>query len=112
VVIDELRQGDHPYQADKIRLLEQVTLLPYSDEIGRIAEVYMDRFLMPSKASNDALHMAFASFHRCHILLTWNCAHLANPTKYKHLVAINSELALPVPEVATPLNLLEGDDEV
>ena len=52
-----------------------------------------------------------ASFHRVDILLTWNCAHLANANKIDRLRLLNFEIGLPTPVLSTPLNLLSGGDE-
>jgi hypothetical protein len=35
--------------------------------------------LLPSKAKVDALHIATATIGGMNYLLTWNCAHIANP---------------------------------
>ena len=60
---------------------------------------------MPSKDTRDALHLAFSSVYKIDILLTWNCAHLANVNKKDHIRNINMSLGLFVPEIVTPLEL-------
>jgi len=52
-------------------------------------------------------HLALASFHRCDMLATWNCNHLANPGKLPHLRLINGPLGLVTPQLITPFELLE-----
>lgn len=49
-----------------------------------------------------------ASLLNVDFLLTWNCKHLANANKTKHMQILNSRLGLVTPQVVTPLNLLEG----
>jgi hypothetical protein len=66
---------------------------------------------MPSNPAGDALHLALASYHRCDFLVTWNCKHLANATKFGHIRRVNAILDLFVPALVTPLELLEDDDE-
>ncbi len=34
------------------------------------------------------------SFFKCDFLLTWNCAHLANANKFKHIQRVNTMLGL------------------
>jgi hypothetical protein len=53
---------------------------------------------------------ALASFHECDYLVTWNCRHLANATKFGHIRQINTTLGLKTPELVTPPELL-GDIE-
>lgn len=67
---------------------------------------------MPKEPKGDALHLALASYHHCHFLLTWNCAHLANPNKFEHIRHINSILGLFVPSLITPYELLGLGEEI
>jgi hypothetical protein len=60
---------------------------------------------MPRILEGDALHLAYASFHKIDFLLTWNCNHLANANKRKHIRTINARLNLATPEIITPLEL-------
>ena len=55
----------------------------------------------------DALHLATASYHKIDYLLTWNCSHLANANKKKHIRRINGRLRLSTPEIITPLEIME-----
>ena len=34
--------------------------------------------IIPSKATEDTLHIAIATVHKMDFLLTWNCKHIAN----------------------------------
>jgi hypothetical protein len=69
---------------------------------------------MPRVLKGDALHLAYASFYKIDFLLTWNCNHLANANKRKHIRVINTRLNLAIPEIITPLELFSettDDDE-
>lgn len=61
---------------------------------------------MPTEAAGDAYHLAMASLHRMDFLLTWNCRHLANANKQRHLALLNGRLGLPMPIITTPLTLI------
>jgi hypothetical protein len=50
---------------------------------------------------------AIASYHKMDYLLTWNCNHLANANKKKHLRRLNERLRLNTPEIITPLELMD-----
>jgi hypothetical protein len=65
------------------------------------------RRVMPKDPRGDALHLALASYHHCHFLLTWNCRHLANAAKFEHIRHVNSVLGLFSPILTTPFELLE-----
>jgi hypothetical protein len=107
-VIRELEEGTHPRQKDKIDLVKNgVELLAYVPAIKDIAELYIKNQLMPAEEIGDAFHLAFASYYNVDFLLTWNCAHLANPNKYRHIEFINKTLGLETPYLCTPIELLE-----
>jgi hypothetical protein len=112
-VLDELRNGDYPNKEDCLTLIEGISLLEVNREILEIAQVYQVRGLMPKPPSADALHLALASFYRMDFLLTWNCRHIANANKTKHLEIINHGMGLTVPQLVTPYQLQpwENSDE-
>ena len=110
-VLDELSEGDHPQKAEKIALLHNVPLLDVTAEVLEIVEVYIAHKLMPQDRSGDALHLALASHYGCDILLTWNCVHLANANKFRHIQRVNALLGLSVPLLSTPLQLMEDDHD-
>ncbi len=108
-VLNELAKSDHPFQQEKIDLMKGIDLLPVANEISDIVSIYLNRYVMPNDPFGDALHLALASFHKCDILLTWNCQHLANANKTGHIRRVNTLLGLHVPDIITPMALL-GDD--
>ena len=103
-VIAELMRGTGTLTQTRIQLLDGVMLLPITQEVKLIAEVYIERFVMPRDPEGDALHLAVASYYKVDYLLTWNCRHLANSSKFGQIRAINFQLGLSTPELVTPLN--------
>jgi hypothetical protein len=63
--------------------------------------------MMPQDALGDAAHLAVASLYACEYLVTWNCRHLANARKTRHIEAVNRMLGLPSPLLVTPEALME-----
>nr|VFJ91289.1 MAG: hypothetical protein BECKH772A_GA0070896_100307 [Candidatus Kentron sp. H]VFJ99188.1 MAG: hypothetical protein BECKH772C_GA0070978_1002925 [Candidatus Kentron sp. H]VFK00568.1 MAG: hypothetical protein BECKH772B_GA0070898_101953 [Candidatus Kentron sp. H] len=110
-MIEELRQGTAGKNEERIALLDRAMILPISDEVIEIARIYIDKRVMPRDPKGDALHLAFASYHKADFLLTWNCRHLANADKFQHIRVVNFELGLPCPVLTTPLNFLSGGDD-
>jgi hypothetical protein len=111
-VLGELSRGDFPARDECLRLLEPLPILPAVPAIEEIVETYIARRVMPRDPVGDAMHLALASLHRCDFLVTWNCQHLANATKFEHIRRVNVLLGLFVPAIVTPLQLLGGSDEV
>ena len=110
-VLEELEGGDYPNREEALRLIAGLPLLPVEPAIDAIVEAYIDRHLMPADPRGDALHLALASYHNCHFLLTWNCRHLANANKFDHIRFVNSELGLFCPILTTPVELLELEED-
>jgi predicted nucleic acid-binding protein len=109
-VIEELEEGTHPKMREAIGLVASLPLLPIQEDVAEIVDMYISHFVMPSDPRGDALHLALASYHRCHFLLTWNCEHLANANKFEHIRHVNTLLGLPVPTLVTPLELLSSPE--
>lgn len=110
LVIREIEEGVHPRQQKKIDLVKNsVELLAHVPAIDDIANIYIRNKLMPVEDVGDAFHLAFASYYNIDFLLTWNCAHLANPNKYRHMEIINRGQGLQAPYVCTPIELLEPE---
>jgi len=110
-VIEELQQGTSEHTNNRLNLLDKTTLLKINNEITEITKIYIEHQIMPSDPNGDALHLAIACYHRMDCLLTWNCKHLANANKLEHIRRINFQIGLPTPLLATPLNLLEDEED-
>ena len=105
-----MRRGIGETREQRILLLKGLDLLEITSHVEDVANIYVDRLVMPNDPGGDALHLAVASVHRVDVLLTWNCRHLANPSKMEHIRLVNFELGLPMPLLITPLNYLSGDE--
>ncbi len=88
----------------RIEFLANLVMLEINPDVLEIANIYLERLLIPDDVDGDALHLAMASYHQMDVLLTWICKHLANPNKFGHIEKVNGELGLPVPLITTPLN--------
>ena len=110
-VLDELERGDFPARHDCLRLIAPLPLLAVEPEITDIVQAYVAHQVMPADPAGDALHLALASYHQCDFLVTWNCAHLANANKFRHIRRVNALLDLVTPSLVTPLELLEPEHE-
>jgi predicted nucleic acid-binding protein len=105
-VIDEAAQGDPTLAAERLESLEPIPLLPLNREIDEIAKEIMNRAILPPKAQLDALHIAATAYHRIEYLLTWNCRHIANANILPRVHRLLSALAIPIPIICTPEELL------
>jgi hypothetical protein len=106
-VIEELRRGNHPFQAEKLAMIESLPLLEITPRETDIADTYIAHKAMPADPRGDALHLALASVAKCDILLSWNCRHIVNPRKAEHIETLNTQMHLHIPRLCTPFELLK-----
>ncbi len=109
-VLDEAALGDPSAAADRLRLLEDLDLVPVNDEVRRIAGELLARSLMPQKATVDALHVAAAAVAGVDYLLTQNCRHIANAYVMPRVYAMLEELGVSRPLICTPVEFLEDPE--
>lgn len=105
-VLEELERWSSPTKSAALALLKDVPLLPTDSAVAEIVQMYVRHSVMPSDPSGDALHLALASYRKCEFLVTWNCKHLANANKFRHIQRINVLLGLYLPTLVTPLELI------
>ncbi len=110
VVREELNTGNYPNKDKIVGLLKDVPIVQNEPPIIDIVQAYLNHKVMPETPINDALHLALASYHKCDFLLTWNCKHLANANKFRHITRINTVLELYTPILTTPYQLLGGEN--
>ena len=110
-VLAELNLAPSPKRERALGLVRDLEVLPTDPEIDEIVAVYLTHKLMPAEALGDAHHLALASHHRCDMLVTWNCKHIANANKLPQIRHVNTLLGLETPALVTPLELLEPDHE-
>ncbi len=109
-VIEELTRGRSEATQARCALIESIELLSITDRIREMAQIYVNRLIMPQDPDGDALHVAIASFHNMDAILTWNFAHIANPNKIHLIQRVNHELGLSTPDLTTPLDYLGRND--
>ncbi len=106
-VIQELSAGNYPHKKRIIDFVTEVPILSNASDLAKIVEFYIENHVMPKSFLGDAAHLAYASYYNIDYLLTWNCNHLANANKRKHIRVINGRLGLSSPEIVTPMELFK-----
>ena len=107
-VVEEASAGDPLAALERIEALRTIPVLPIAPETLELAEFLLLGGGLPSKARLDALHIACAAYHEIDVLLTWNCTHIANPTKLPVLRGLCAAKGYKLPEPVTPFELLEA----
>jgi len=111
-VRDEALRGDPVAAAKCIEIVDALEELVVSPAAADIADRILSQGLLPDVAAVDALHIAVAAVHRMDYLLTWNCRHIANATLRLPLTKLVEANGLAMPVICTPLEMIEGGDDV
>jgi predicted nucleic acid-binding protein len=89
-------------------LLRGIPLLDLTPAVRRLAGRFLAGGLIPAKAADDALHVAFATAHGMDLLLTWNCRHIANAEIIARLADAAAEFGHRLPVLCTREPLMGG----
>ena len=96
-VITEINQTQNTEQ--RLRLLKviedfPIEILPINkpEEIGSLAQAYLDNGIIPRKNVFDALHVAFCVVNKIDYLVSWNFKHLANINRERRILSKNYEI--------------------
>jgi hypothetical protein len=107
-VVKETSQGDAAIASQRLEILRNFSLLDLNHSVLDLAEQFLERSNLPSKADVDAVHIAAATVHGMDYLLTWNCKHIANAQIQRKLAEISFDFGYELPILCTPYELLGG----
>lgn len=108
LVLKEAGAGDAQAAQDRMEVLKTMTLLETSVQALDLAKLLIQAGALPSKAADDALHIAVAAMNGIPYLLTWNCRHLANATMRPVIESVCVAKGVKAPIICTPEELLEA----
>ncbi len=109
-VWSEAAQGDKLAAARRLQILTPVERLKNTPEVERLAENIMRQHLLPAKAAVDVVHIATATVHGMHFLLTWNCTHINNREIIPGLEQLCADCGYRLPVICMPLELMGVSD--
>jgi len=105
-VLDEIRLGDPKAAQLRLEIADGIPVLPNSDLVVLLAQVFVSAGAVPPNAVQDALHIASAAVHQMDYLLTWNQKHIANPFKQRQMEELISGFRIKPPLIVTPEHIL------
>lgn len=110
-VIAEINQtNDVDERSRLLKVIEDypIEILPVAktEEVGTLAQNYLNHGIIPPKKLFDALHVAFSVVYKIDYLVSWNFKHLANINRERRIIAKNYELGYIHPlRIITPTEL-------
>ncbi|MBX9679220.1 MAG: type II toxin-antitoxin system VapC family toxin [Gemmataceae bacterium] len=108
LVLDEAGAGDAQAAQERLLVLQHMLVIETTTEAIELAEELLRAGALPSKAADDALHIAIAATKAVPYLLTWNCRHLANATMRPVIEAVCIAKGFKAPIICTPEELMEA----
>jgi len=108
LVLDEAGAGDALAAQERLVVLQPMLVLETTTEALDLAKELLRAGALPTKAANDALHIAVAAAKAVPYLLTWNCRHLANAAMRPVIENVCSASGFKAPIICTPEELLEA----
>lgn len=111
LVIVEVSAGNPEAAARRLETLHGIAELSIDEEVQELAAQFISKGGFPSGAEADALHVAVAAVHSIEYLLTWNFRHIDNAAKKPIIRSICVASGYPCPEICTPMELLQEDED-
>ncbi len=105
-VIAECEAGDPDAAAERAVFLSGLPILEIDAESRQLAGKILREVPLPAKAEVDALHIAISAINGTDYLLTWNCAHIANPSLRRRIEEVLREATIAPPVICTPQELI------
>ena len=109
LVLQEIAGGDLEAAAKRLTAVTELEELPLNDTVKKVARELLVRTGFSQGVMDDLAHIAVAAVYGMDYLLTWNCAHIANPHWQPQVVDVLLDLGYTTPVICTPQALLEGE---
>ncbi|MBM2813428.1 MAG: hypothetical protein HW421_190 [Ignavibacteria bacterium] len=106
LVIEEASKGDSDAANKRLAILNNINIIGLNPEIMKFAGMIINGRILPTKASDDAIHISVAIIYSFDYLLTWNCKHIANAEIQKQILKLANKFGYEMPVICTPYELL------
>ncbi len=105
-VLREASRGDKVAARRRLDAAANLKELSVNVAIETLATRLLNETRMPSKAQQDAAHLACAAVHGMDYLVTWNCTHIANAVLIPQVQAVCLLAGHKCPQICTPQELM------
>ena len=105
-VLNEAGLGEASIASKRLQVLRPIEKLHITLQVDDFARQILATHLLPAKAAVDAFHIAAATVHGMHFLLTWNCSHINNGEIIPSVERLAQAEGYALPVICTPLELM------
>lgn len=112
VVFREVNNAPEDKKAKLAKLIEQCApiRLDTAGEAEKLANIYLDKGIVPAAKRDDALHIGIATVFEMDGVITWNYRHLANLRKVELFHSANLEAGyFKRIEIVTPMEVIRDE---
>lgn len=95
----------------RLEAISSFAVLPIEPGVEELAGRYYEAISLPGRDRADSLHLALAAWHGVDFLVSWNCTHIASGRVRRILESVNRELRIRMPDICTPYELMEDEDD-
>ena len=111
LVIDECNAGDPIAAAERLLVLDGISLIQSSPDAESLVDALIDGHAVPASEPRDAAHIAIAAINGIEFLASWNFKHILNPSTTRMIESICRDCGFEPPSLCTPEQLLEAYDD-
>ena len=107
----ELRRAPNPKRRDMMALIDQYQLirLEAKDEAYRLADLYVNKNIIPERFRFDGAHIAIASIHGLDCICSYNFKHINRVSTKLMTVRVNNEEGYGSIVICTAKEVLEDE---
>lgn len=106
IVRKEAGRGDPNASSLRVAVLDQLPYLNTTAKSHELARRIVESCRLAASSYDDALHVAIAALNGIEVLLTWNCAHLANEHMIPFIRRACEAYGYAAPVIFTPEQLI------
>jgi predicted nucleic acid-binding protein len=107
-VVAELDNGAPDHVKDNLKTIDYEEYL-VTEEMGKLAEKYLEQKIVSENYYNDALHIAVATVIGVDVLVSWNFKHIVNLNKIKLFNSVNLREGYNILEIRSPREVIENE---
>lgn len=108
LVLEEAGVGDPEAANARLAALAPLGVLDTSAEALKLTQRLLAAGAVPSRAAQDAAHVAIAAAHGVDFLATWNFRHIANAAARRRIEAVCRDSGFEPPVLCAPEELAEA----